>query len=191
MVFAPPPCHRLPCQISTLPFGISAAIESYGAPKSGEWSAGCVPGMMRVAPLASVKSVSAHIELQTVGTCGFASGMSWSSAWIGCAVSPGRILIEDSDEMRQPGIEHALDDRQHARVHRHPLPDLAEREQVVDAQRVLAFERVVGRLDLEERLEVGERLRERVDQLGLDRVLDDRVAVALDVGHVGCRRPPR
>ena len=59
--------------------------------------------MMRVAPLASVKSVSAHIELQTVGACGFASGMSWSSAWIGCAVSPGWIRIEDSDEMRQPG----------------------------------------------------------------------------------------
>jgi hypothetical protein len=27
-VFAPPPCQRLPCQTSTLPFGISAGIES-------------------------------------------------------------------------------------------------------------------------------------------------------------------
>ena len=63
----------------------------------------CVPGMIRVAPLASVKSVSAHIELHTVGTCGLAIGMSWSSAWIGCSVSPGRILIELNDEMRQPG----------------------------------------------------------------------------------------
>ena len=62
--------------MSTLPFGISAAIDGYGAPKSGERSAVCVPGMMRVAPLASVKSVSAHIELQTVGTCGFAIGIS-------------------------------------------------------------------------------------------------------------------
>ena len=58
---------------------------------------------MRVAPFASVKSVSAHIELHTVGTCGFGIGRSWSSAWIGCAISPGRIVIELNDEMRQPG----------------------------------------------------------------------------------------
>ena len=30
--FAPPPCHRLPCQTSTLPCGISAGIESYSDP---------------------------------------------------------------------------------------------------------------------------------------------------------------
>ena len=57
---------------------------------------------MRVAPLASVKSVRAHMVLQTVGTCGRASGMTWSSAWIGCAVSPGPIAMELSDETRQP-----------------------------------------------------------------------------------------
>ena len=58
--------------------------------------------MMRVAPFSSVKSVSAHIVLQTVATCGFASGISWSSAWIGCALSPGWIAIDESDETRQP-----------------------------------------------------------------------------------------
>ena len=58
--------------------------------------------MIRVAPFASVKSVSAHIVLHTVGGCGFGMGMSWSSAWIGCAVSPDRMAIDDSEEMRQP-----------------------------------------------------------------------------------------
>ncbi len=58
--------------------------------------------MMRVAPFASVKSVSAHIELHTVGACGFASGMSWSSAWMGCAVSPGWMRIDESEDTRQP-----------------------------------------------------------------------------------------
>ena len=59
--------------------------------------------MSRVAPFCSVKSVSAHIVLQTVGTCGLGSGMSWSSAWMGWACSPGRIVIDDSDDTRQPG----------------------------------------------------------------------------------------
>ena len=59
--------------------------------------------MRRVAPLASVKSVSAHIELHTVGTCGLVMGISWSSAWIGWGVSPGPIEIDDSDDTRHPG----------------------------------------------------------------------------------------
>ena len=59
--------------------------------------------MIRVAPLASVKSVSAHIVLQTVGAWGLSSGITWSSAWMGWAVSSGRIGIEESDEIRQPG----------------------------------------------------------------------------------------
>ena len=58
--------------------------------------------MIRVAPLASVKSVSAHMELHTVATCGFGSGMIWSSAWIGCSVSPGPMAIDDSELTRQP-----------------------------------------------------------------------------------------
>ena len=84
------------------PAAISAGTDSNSAPYSGEWSARCEPGMIRVAPFASVKSVRAHIVLQTVGGCGFGIGMSWSSAWIGCAVSPGSMAIDDSDEMRQP-----------------------------------------------------------------------------------------
>ena len=58
--------------------------------------------MMRVAPLASVKSVSAHMVLQTVGGWGLGIGMSWSSAWIGWAVSPASMAIDESDEIRQP-----------------------------------------------------------------------------------------
>ena len=140
--------------------------------------------MMRVAPFASVKSVSAHIELQTVGGCGFGSGMSWSSAWIGCAISPGRMSIDDSDEIRQAGIEHAVDDRQHVLVHRNPLPDAVEGEQVVDPQRLVALERVRRGLDLEELLEADQRVVELVDQAGLDGVLDDRVALLVDFLHV-------
>ena len=58
---------------------------------------------MRVAPLASVKSVSAHIVLHTIGGWGLGRGMSWSSAWMGWAVSPGSMAIDDSDDTRQPG----------------------------------------------------------------------------------------
>ncbi len=58
--------------------------------------------MIRVAPFASVKSVSAHIVLHTVGGCGLGIGMSWSSAWMGWGVSPSQMAIDDSDEMRQP-----------------------------------------------------------------------------------------
>jgi hypothetical protein len=61
-----------------------------------------LPGTSRVAPFASVKSVSAHIELHTTGMCGLASGITMSSAWIGCAISPGSIAIDDSDEIRHP-----------------------------------------------------------------------------------------
>ena len=86
----------------TLPFAISAGTESNAAPYSGESSARWLPGMIRVAPLASVKSVSAHMLLQTVGTWGLGIGMSWSSAWIGWAISPGSMAIDDSDDTRQP-----------------------------------------------------------------------------------------
>jgi hypothetical protein len=40
--------------------------------------------------------------LQTVGTCGLGIGISWSSAWMGWARSPGSIEIDESDETRQP-----------------------------------------------------------------------------------------
>ena len=54
-----------------------------------------------------MNSVSAHIVLHTVGGWGFGIGMSWSSAWIGWAVSPGSMPIDDSDEIRQPGSSTA------------------------------------------------------------------------------------
>ena len=147
----------------------------------GEWSARCEPGTSRVAPLASVKSVSAHIELQTVGGCGFGSGMSWSSAWIGCAVSPGWIAIDDSDEIRQPGSSTPLDDRQHVRVHRDPLEERAEREQVVDAQRVVSPRTSSGAARTSKNRSSRSRSStQRVDEVGLDRVLDDRVALLGD-----------
>jgi len=52
--------------------------------------------------LASVKSVIAHMVLHTTGGWGFGMGINWSSAWIGCAVSPGSMAMDDSDETRQP-----------------------------------------------------------------------------------------
>ena len=77
-------------------------------------------------------------------------------------------------------------------MHRDPLPDPAEREQVVDPERPGAFERVPGRLDVEERLEVEQRRSELLDEIGLDRVFDDRVAVLLEAlgvdGEVAWRR---
>ena len=61
------------------------------------------PGTSRVAPFSSVKSVMAHMVLQMIGTCGRASGMSWSSAWIGCACSSGPMEMDEREEMSRPG----------------------------------------------------------------------------------------
>ena len=52
---------------------------------------------------------------------------------------------------------------------------------------MVALERVVGGLDREELLELFEVAAQRVDQLGLDRVLDDRVALLGDGLHVLAR----
>ena len=59
--------------------------------------------MMRVAPLASVKSVTAHMLLAVTALCGFGTGITWSSAWIGWADSPGWIVMLDRLLTRQPG----------------------------------------------------------------------------------------
>src|SRR5664280_3915253 len=103
VVLAPPPCHRLPCQISTLPLAISAGTESYRSERAGDAEARWDPGTTRVAPLASVKSVSAHIELHTVAGWGLGRGMIWSSAWIGCGDSPGPLAMEDREDTSSPG----------------------------------------------------------------------------------------
>jgi hypothetical protein len=59
---------------------------------------------MRVAPFASVKSVSAHMVLQTIGTCGRGNGINWSSACSGCGFSSPQMAIDDSDD-QTAGIE--------------------------------------------------------------------------------------
>ena len=186
---APPPCHRLPCHTSTLPAGISAGIESSSAPYvGGVVGAGGEPGMIRVAPFSSVKSVSAHIVLQTVGGCGFGIGMSWSSAWIGCAVSPGSMAIDDSDEMRQPRSSTPSTTGSTRGVHRAPArtpgrgpagcrcgPCGGPRSRCRRARAPRSRSsrsRVVAQL---------------VEEGGLDGVRDDRVALLgdlLDVPHV-------
>ena len=53
----------------------AGAVVQYFPPKSG-FSRRCVPGTSRVAPFSSVKSLSAHMELQMIGLWGFSSGMS-------------------------------------------------------------------------------------------------------------------
>ena len=58
--------------------------------------------MMRVAPLASVKSVIAHMLFAVIAWWGFGSGITWSSAWTGCACSPGPIVMLDRLLTRGP-----------------------------------------------------------------------------------------
>ncbi len=69
-------------------------------------------------------------------------------------------------------------------MHRDLLEELPVHQEVVDADRVMSFERVLGRRDLVVALEPLELGEHRAAQLGLDRVLDDRVAVACDGGCV-------
>jgi len=47
--------------------------------------------------VSAVKSVTAHIVLQTVAKCGFGSGIKRSSVRIGCGFSPDKIAIDESD----------------------------------------------------------------------------------------------
>ena len=137
-----------------------------------------------MAPLSSVKSVSAHIVLHTVGGCGF--GMR-DQLIVG--VDRLRRLARADGDRRQrrdeaAAVEHAFDDRQHVGVHGDPLVQVAVHEQVVDPPGVLAFEAVRRRLDAEVVLEAHEVVGECVDQLGLDRAIEDREALLGDLGHV-------
>ena len=89
-----------------------------------------------------------------------------------------RLLVGADGDRRQrrhqaAGIEHALDDRQDVLVHRDALVELAVDQQVVDAHRAPALEAIGRRRDVElalEPLEIGD---QRVDEVGLDGVLDD------------------
>ena len=83
-----------------------------------------------------------------------------------------------------PVIEDRFDDGQHVRVHRHPLEGRAVHQQVVDANGLRALEVVGRRHDPEVDLQAVELFDELVDQVGLDGVLDDRVALLCDRGDV-------
>ena len=83
--FGPPPCHRLVWYSSTLPADIVAATVPGSSPRRGLRSKRCDPGTTRVAPFASVKSVSAQMALQPSGRWGLGSGMEPSSACSGWA----------------------------------------------------------------------------------------------------------
>ena len=81
-------------------------------------------------------------------------------------------------------VEHPFHDRQDVRVHRDLLVERPVREQVVDPPGRGAFEAVARRADVEGVLEPLEIRAQRVDDAGVDRVRDDRVAQVLELGGV-------
>jgi hypothetical protein len=100
----------------------------------------------------------------------------------------GRLARVDADGRQRRDeaarVEHALHDRQHVRVDRDLLEPRSVDQQVVDPDGVGALEVVPRRRDGELALEPEQVVVQRVDELGVDGVLDDRVAVrgdALDV----------
>jgi len=84
----------------------------------------------------------------------------------------------------QPGVEHGFDDRQHARVDRDVLVELAVHEQVVDADGPQSLEQIVGRDDAEVALEPQQVLRDGVDQVLLDDAFEHGVARLCDLSGV-------
>ena len=86
------------------------------------------------------------------------------------------------------GIEHALDERQHRAVDRHLLEHRILREQVVGAQRGESLGRVAARRRAALALDAPDRRDERGDQLGLDRVLEDRVSLAAHLAERSIQR---
>ena len=89
------------------------------------------------------------------------------------------MLIEDSDETRQPSSS-TPDDGQDLRVHGDLLVERAVHEQVVDAHRPRALEGIAGRLHVVLLLQAQEVVGKRGHQLGLDDAFGDRVAVPRD-----------
>src|ERR1019366_9013515 len=100
LVLAPPPCQSALSNSITLPAGMVAVTASYSLPYSGEEAYLWLPGRIRVAPLALVKSDNAQIALSVIGRCGRGSGINWVSSWIGCASWPGPSTSEQNDDSR-------------------------------------------------------------------------------------------
>ena len=68
---------------------------------------------------------------------------------------------------------------------RNPLEIDAVGQKVVDAHGAGPFEGVAGREDTELPFQSGEVVEQRVDQIGVDGALDDRVALFADAGAMG------
>ena len=83
-----------------------------------------------------------------------------------------------------PGVQDPVDDGQHVGVNGYPLVQGTVHEEVVDAQRLGSLELVGRRLDLELAYQAIEIVDQGVDHVGLDGVLDDRVADLGDPLHV-------
>ena len=133
-----------------------------------------------MAPFSSVKSVIAHMVLQMIGTCGrverdqLVVGVDRLRLLVGADGDGG----EGRDE--EARIEHALDDGEHVWVDRDLLKGLAVDEEVVDPPGVEPLEEVVGGDGPEVALELEEGVVDLVDELRLDGVGKDRVAVLGD-----------
>ena len=83
-----------------------------------------------------------------------------------------------------PGIENAFDDRQSVVIDGNRLVQRAVHEEVVDTHRLAALEWIVRRRNGEILLEPEKIICQRADRLTGHRVLDDRVAIALDARRV-------
>ena len=120
-----------------------------------------------------------------MGTCGRASGISWSSAWIGWACSSGP--DGDGGERRdeESRIEHAFDDGEDVGVHRDLLERLAVHEEVVDARTCAGPRRGCRRGRSRARARVRAAPVDLVHELRLDGVGQHGVAVRRDALEVG------
>ena len=87
-------------------------------------------------------------------------------------------------------VEHALDDRQHVLVHRHALPERRRTRAGCRSRSVLWPSNEFGAgCTSRYRSSRASEVVQLVDEVGLDRVLDDRVALFGDFLHVQVDRP--
>ena len=93
--------------ITTPPLGISAAIEACDWPGLSTCDHLCDPGTMRVAPLASQKSLRAHSVVTIVAGCGRGSVIMPSSACSSCGVSSGPMFMLVMPLNSRPGSSTA------------------------------------------------------------------------------------